>query len=228
MHDTSVTDKRLNLANIAQSLVLVQETLGELSRSQDADRDDFSNEIRLNMMAGYRCVDRGLAGGIDPLAAGSSKLVLELNNIVLYGTDPARRRRYLKSIRANEKRFYQKPEGGIGDIVDTYKLHRHESIWNVCSELYIHMLSQPQLFSEGNHRTGILIISFLLVRAGESPFVLSPENRDKLFHLSNALRTARTRSVRMLLKKPRLKRDLATLFREQANPDYLTGTGNQL
>jgi hypothetical protein len=37
-------------------------------------------------------------------------------------------------------------------------------------------VSEPQLLIEGNHRTGALVLSYILAREGRPPFVLTAEN----------------------------------------------------
>jgi hypothetical protein len=41
------------------------------------------------------------------------------------------------------------------------------------AEVYIYILSEPQLFIAGNHRTGALVLSYILAREGRPPFVLT-------------------------------------------------------
>jgi hypothetical protein len=164
MRDNSPPARLLNLQAIASTLRATQDQIGDITDAPEARRDEFYDEIRRNMVACYTCLDNALANRVDLFANGGSGLLLELNNIVLYGTDTARRKTYASSIATNEQQFYENPEGGIGDLVDAYQMHRLESIWNRCALVYIHMLSQPQLFIEGNHRTGALLMSYLLVR----------------------------------------------------------------
>ena len=61
------------------------------------------------MLAGYAFVDALVAEGVDVLALGNSKHLLELNTLVLCGTDPARRELYARHIEATEHRFYEEP-----------------------------------------------------------------------------------------------------------------------
>jgi hypothetical protein len=38
--------------------------------------------------------------------------------------------------------------------MEWYALHDSESVWKRASGVYIRVLSEPQLFLEGNHRSG--------------------------------------------------------------------------
>jgi Fic family protein len=46
------------------------------------------------------------------------------------------------------------------------------------------MLSEPQVFIEGNDRTGALVMSYILAKAGQPPFVLSFANAKPYFESS--------------------------------------------
>ena len=83
-------------------------------------------------------------------------------------------------------------------------------------------MSQPQLFFEGNYRTGALVVSYLLVRDGHAPFVLTVENAESYFNPSTLIKqTQKTRGT-VLAKLPRMKKRFAKFLHQQAqNPDLL-------
>jgi DnaJ-class molecular chaperone len=54
--------------------------------------------------------------------------------------------------------------------------------------VYLRLLSNPQLFIEGNHRSGVLIMNLILVRAGLAPFILNSENAREYFDLSSEIK----------------------------------------
>jgi hypothetical protein len=88
------------------------------------------------------------------------------------------------------------------------------------------MLSRPQLYIEGNHRTGALVMSYMLAREGKPPFVLSSSNAKAYFDPSSLVTTTRKGSIAMLIRLPKLKKRFAKLLKEEADPDYLlTGPG---
>ena len=101
-------------------------------------------------------VDRLLCDGVDIFAMGQLHHWLELNAIVLCGREAAVRSRHHRLIEATEAHFYEQPDGGIRDIMDWYALNRGKSVWRRAAGVYIRTLSEPQLFVEGNHRTGAL------------------------------------------------------------------------
>ncbi len=150
-------------------------------------------------MLGYRQVDAFLAAGVDPFAPGSSKRILELNGLVLCGADQALREECAQLVDATAQRFYEKGDGGIEALVGWERSMQRESIWRRVGSTYIHLLSQPQLFMEGNHRTGALLMSWMLARAGKPPFVLSVDNAKAYFDPSTVAKNSRKHTLRMIL-----------------------------
>ena len=76
------------------------------------------------------------------------------------------------------------------------------------------MLSTPQLFIEGNHRTGVLVMSHILMSAGRPPVVLSVANARAYFEASTALRNTHKNSPVALFRLPGIRRRLAALLQD--------------
>ena len=76
------------------------------------------------------------------------------------------------------------------------------------------MLSTPQLFIEGNHRTGVLVMSHILMSAGRPPVVLSVANARACFEASTALRNTHKNSPVALFRLPGIRRRLAALLQD--------------
>src|SRR5262249_55321038 len=147
---------RLDLSAIEASLRGVQRHFDRINRRLPAPRDPLSDAVVRNMIAGYAAVDTLVNDGVDVFAMGQLQHLLELNALVLCGTSPTRRAEYAEHRAATERRFYEQREGGIGDLVEWEARHRRESVWMHAAGVYIRALSKPQLFIEGNHRTGAL------------------------------------------------------------------------
>jgi hypothetical protein len=183
--------------------------------------------IVANMMAGYRFVDRLLAERVDLLAMGNLKFFLELNALVLFGGDEGARLGAAYQLAATERRFYDQEGGGIRDVVEWYNLHRAASAWRRAAGAYIHILSEPQLFIEGNHRTGALLMSYILAREGRPPFVLTAENAKAYLDPSTLITETRKNGLLALFRIPKITRSFAKFLQEQADHKYLitTSTG---
>ena len=175
------------------------------------------------MLAGYASLDAQVAAGYDILALGQLKHVLELNTLVLCGSSEPRRAAHAAHLAATEQRFYDERAAGIEDVVEWHAAHAGEEPWGRAAGVYVRILSAPQLFIEGNHRTGVLVMSHLLVREGLPPFVLSVRNAAAYFEPTTELRDIPKNGVTGLLRLPGIQARLAALLREHADPRYLLG-----
>jgi hypothetical protein len=212
---------RIDLAAVEASLRAVQRNFGRINEQLSAQREPLSDHVIDNLLAGYARVDALVAAGVDILALGRLKHVLELNTTVLCGTDARRREKYRGHIEATERRFYEERDGGVRDLVEWYARHARERVWRRAAGTYVRILSKPQLFIEGNHRTGALVMSYILLSEGQPPFVLSPDNAAAYFDPSTAIRNTRKRSAAMIFRAPAVRARLAQVLRDHAEPRHL-------
>jgi hypothetical protein len=213
----------LNLPVIESSLRRVQREFESINQRLSWQRDPLSDEVIENLLAAYSYVDALLAGGIDVFAMGQHKYLLELNSIVLCGPDQSLRAKFARHLRATENRFYEEPEGGIEDLVEWLARHRDRSVWKLAAGLYVRTLGKPQLFVEGNHRTGALLASYMLLRGGKPPFVLTVENAVAYFEPSTVIRNTSKLGLMALFRLPAINRRFARFLEAQADPGYLQG-----
>jgi hypothetical protein len=212
---------RLNLAAIEGSLREVQDHHAHIQDRLGGHRDPLDDRVIDNMLAGYVAVEALAAAGTDVFALGQHRHLLELNTLVLCGSSEARRAAYARHLQATEQRFYEEREAGIQDVVEWHVRHIDEPAWSRAAGVYVRMLSTPQLFIEGNHRTGALVMSYILVRDGLPPFVLSVDNAAAYFEPSAVLRDLHKHSPAALFRVPGLRKRLAALLRDQADQRYL-------
>jgi hypothetical protein len=211
----------LDLPAIEASLRAVANTFAHLNLTLQDPREDLDDGWIDRMMAGYAAVDGFVAQKVDLLSFGRLKLILELNALVLCGRDPAIRADAAGHLAATESRFYEKVDGGIRDIFEWHEMHAGEAPWLRAAGVYIRMLSTPELFVEGNHRTGTLLMSYLLAREGRPPVVLTPENAKPLLDQSAQFKRQRKTGVLFGLRMPGMKRRFAAFLEAQANPALL-------
>ena len=212
---------RLNLRTIERSLRRVQREFPRINEILRSRRDSMSDEVVANMMAGYTLIDKVLADGTDLLTAKHGSYLLELNHIVLCGLNPKIRKEHRTHIDITTQRFYGQEEFNIADILQWHEDHHSESCWKRAAGVYVRILSQPQLYVEGNHRTGALIMSYILARDGRAPFVLTVDNAKAYFDPSTLVKQTHKTTSTLLMKLPRMKKRFADFLREQANPQYL-------
>jgi hypothetical protein len=213
---------RLDLAAVERSLRDVQRHFDRINATLATPRDPLSDQVLDNMLAGYAYLNTLLDAGLDPLAMGNSRHLLQLNHLVLCGTDESASKDYAVHLKETERRFYDDPSaGGVKELMNTLAAHEGEPVWRRAARAYIHVLSRPQLFIEGNHRTGALIMSAMLVWKGEPPFVLSVKNAKAYFDPSSLAKDSRKHSLQLLLRQPGLSKRLAKLLKDEADRDYL-------
>ena len=208
---------RIDLARVERSLRDLQRRFEAINRSLASPREALDDEVLANLLAGYAYVNRMLAEGVDPFRRGQHGHLLELNTIVLCGTDPAARLRFHQHVEATEAHFYETPGGGIREIMDWWERHPGDDVWCKAAGVYIHALSEPQLYIEGNHRTGSLIMSFLLVRAGKPPFVVNADNAKGYFDPSTLIRMTRKHTLKALWQLPKMKKTFAAFLKEHVD-----------
>jgi hypothetical protein len=83
------------------------------------------------------------------------------------------------------------------------------------------VLSQPQLYQEGNHRTGSLIASAVLLENGCPPFVLTRQNAVAYFNPSSEIKFTDKRTVRGKVRLPKYQRDFRSFLQQNVNEGYV-------
>jgi hypothetical protein len=208
--------RRLDLPAIESALRDVQQRFTELSRYFTEPRDPFTDEVLQNVLAGYALIDDYVARDVDLFDLQQVNLMLEINATVLCGSHPAGRAEFAEHLAATEEHFFNNTEGGIKDLYNWYCAYRSESVWKRAAGVYVRILSRPQLFIEGNNRTGSLIVSYLLMRAGLPPFVLSLTNAEGYFNPSSVIRNSAKHGVKALYELPKIKKKYAAFLEEQS------------
>jgi hypothetical protein len=212
----------INLVAIATAFRELQRVFPDVNERLFDHRDPLDDDVIENMLAGYALVDRLVSAGVDIFAMGHLSHWLQLNAVVLCGEDDNAMERHHRLLEATETRFYQEPEGGIRDVMDWFAFNRNKDVWFRAAGIYNRILSQPQLFIEGNHRTGALVISYLLLREGEPPFVLTSRNAKGFFDPSSLMKKTKKRKLAEQLKFGRLTRTFAEFLEKHSSEDFLT------
>ena len=213
--------RRLNLAAIEASLRRVQANFAAINATLTPPRDPLSDRVLEQMLLGYERVDWLLERRIDLFTNGQSRQLLELNFLVLCGHVETRHRECARQMEATEAHFYSSGDGGVGALMAWVKALQGEPVRRRAASTYIHILSRPQLFIEGNHRTGALVMSWMLAAEGKPPFVLSVENAKAYFDPSTLVKNARKRTLGMLLQRPKLVKRFADLLKAEAEVGHV-------
>lgn len=171
-----------DIHKIRENYKRVIEDFDRINDVLDCKRDKFDSFVARNMLHAYHHINKHLASSPDS-ALLSWKEMLELNMLVHLGADADRRHEYYGFVKQTEERF----EARFPTVMQWYDRHEAhgEDPYKIAAGLYVRILSQPQLFIEGNHRTGSLVANYYLILKSENPFVMTPENAVEFLNLAS-------------------------------------------
>jgi hypothetical protein len=215
--------RRFDISMVEQSLMEVERNWPAINQRLidigiGAKEPPFNEAVREEMVCGYRTIYALLAKGEEPFSDLGS--VLEINNAVMYGNDFRLRLEYNNAINATKDRFYE-----LAPAVDSwYKRHvlRGDPPLKLAAEIYVAILGMPQLFIEGNHRSGALISSWINLYFGYPPFVLSEANAIEYFGPSSEIKFFAEKSTwRSIYRLPKYRKSFSKLWGDLVDPRYL-------
>jgi len=134
------------------------------------------------------------------------------------GYDP---REFGRHFSATRQRFFNNFRQYVKPIQRWYSKHQTDNPYKVAAQVYVGVLSQPQLYQEGNHRTGSLIASGILLQNGCPPFVLTRRNAIAYFNPSTEIKFTDKRTIRGKLRLPKYQRDFGDFLRENVDEAYV-------
>jgi hypothetical protein len=216
---------RPHLKNIEESYTLVlknwQNIDDELDTLKIGRKDTpFNEKLMENMLLAWEYVDFILKHSRHQLFSGKGgPELLEINNRVHYGTDLQLREEYRKAIEANTVKFSE----NIVPIRKYYRKHMKQrtSVYHIAAEIYIAILGIPQLYIEGNHRSGSIAASCINLENNKPPFVLTVENAISFFRPAQEIKKFNKRSVwRSLTKLPKYKSDFKKFWKNHCDMQF--------
>ncbi|AKJ64412.1 hypothetical protein L21SP4_01163 [Kiritimatiella glycovorans] len=179
------TYKNFSIGRIEQSLRGVQKEFDSINRRLSLHREDLTDEIVDHILEAYRFLNGLMGKGVDLFSLAGLHSLLELNHIVLCGTDMRTRMEYHESVLMARRKYTAR----IGRIRDWVIRNRERGDpYRTASIFYASALSQPQLFVEGNHRTGNIVLNYLLVSRNEPPYVMEPETAVGYLEISGRIK----------------------------------------
>ena len=220
--------KRLQLEEIDASLKMVEMRWKEIDDELELrgiGRKDtpFTATIRMRMMSAYSYLDTLLSQQIPPFSSESIGHMLLLNQRVHYGTDQLLLSEYVTAREATAEKFYQH----IGPLQQWYERHKNQGDYplKLAAEIYVSILGYPQLYIEGNHRTGSLIANWITVYHGFPPFVLSIDNAIAYFAPSAEIKSFADKSTwRGRARLPKYRKSFLAFWERHIDSRYLIQT----
>lgn len=207
-----------DLTQIETALRGFQDDFHSINARLSLKRDDLTNEIVENILCAYGFLNGLIRKNVDLFSLAGLHSMMELNHRVLCGGDVARRFEYHHHILETRRKFHEKIRPirawmiRNADRLDAYKIG---------TGFYCRMLCQPQLFIEGNHRTGNIVLNYILLREGQRLFVVTRETAYDYFELSGAIKfTNKGRWSDNFLKMPSHYRNFEAFLRRAARSEY--------
>jgi hypothetical protein len=211
---------RLHLGRIEDELRDVQRHFPAINAALNCRRDDFTDTVRQNMLTAYEFLDAVVADDLDLFSDKGLEALLQLNHLVLLGRgyDP---RAFGRHITVTRGQFFDNFRRYVKPIRLWYRKHEMENPYKVASQVYVGVLSQPQLYQEGNHRTGSLIASGILLQNRCPPFVLTRQNALAYFNPSSEIKFTDKRTFRGKLRLPKYQHEFREFLEHNVNQAYV-------
>jgi hypothetical protein len=213
--------RRLHVKRIADELRDVQSHFPEINAALHLRRDDFTDAVRQNMVTAYEFLDAIVRDELDFFSDEGLEALLQLNHLVLLGKGYDSRD-FSRHIMLTRRQFFDNFRKYVKPVRRWYRKHHMDNPYKIAAQVYIGVLSQPQLFQEGNHRTGSLIASGILLQHDCPPFVLTRQNAVAYFNPSSEIKFTDKRTVRGKLRLPKYRRYFREFFlRANVNEAYV-------
>jgi hypothetical protein len=222
---------RLDLAEIGAALLEVERDWSkidaELVRLKLGRKNPFTASLRGNMLCAYAYLNELLVEQVEPFSECGIEQMLTLNNLVHFGTDETEMAQFASAIAANTEKF----NSNIEPIIEWYLRHaaKGDHPCKLAAETYVSILGQPQLFVEGNHRTGSLIASWINLYAGFPPFVLSAQNAIAYFAPSAEIKLFADKTTwRGRRRLPKYRKAFRAFWDQHVESKYLLNAADSL
>lgn len=215
---------RLELGMIAAALEatrLSRERGRTAAGAADADDESMGADATARLISAYRYLDGLLERRVALFGYGSSEHLLELNTRILCGVTPERRVQFAGHIAATTTWFYDRNGGDIGGLADWVRRNDGQAPRWLAAGAFVHIVSSPQLFIEGNRRTAALVASYLLARAGLPPLVVTADLYAAYQAVSEPVAAIERNSFLGTIAGRRAATRFATFLAEAARPDLL-------
>lgn len=181
----------------------------------------FDRTLMENMMTAWEYIDYfirkkdysllGIEGGPD---------MLEVNHRVHYGVNKSLRREYQKAIHATTEKFSKQ----VKPIRNYYrkKMKAGTSVYKVAAEIFISIVGMPQLYIEGNHRSGSIVASWVNLVNEKPPFVLTVDNAVPFFQPAQEIKKFDKKSLwRSMTKLPKYEKEFKHFWKSYCDMTFV-------
>ncbi len=181
----------------------------------------FDELLMENMLIAWDYMDYFIKKkNYDLISTRGGQDMLEINHRVHYGMNTQLRDEYQKAIAATTEKFSSRIEPIR--IYFRKKNLSKTSVNKVAAEIYIAILGMPQLYIEGNHRSGSIIASWINLVNKKPPFVLTVDNAMAFFKPAQEIKKFNKNSVwRSLTKLPKYKKEFKKFWKNYCDMQFV-------
>jgi len=206
----------LNLKSIEDDFFELKENFYDINDSLDIKRDHFSKDVMENLLQTYEYVNFLLSKWVDILDWHHNHEILELNHLVLIWKSIDLRQEYNKHIEETRKKFSK----WIEHTIKRAWKKNSKWVYKVAAWIFIHWVSQPQLFIEWNHRTNTTLVNYLLLREWENPFIVNTLNAKAFFNPAQEIKRTFKWSLKETFKMLKHKKIFKDFFSKYSSSKY--------
>lgn len=223
LHPANKTTRELfSIADIERSLREFQAAFAAINDTLAIRREELTEQMVEQIIQAYRYLNTLLDKNMDLFTPAGLHGLLELNHIVLCGVDPGTREQYYAHLQETRRSFLAK----IRPIKD-WVLRRRTAgdPYHLATGFYSRALSRPQLFLEGNHRTGNIILNYLLISRGAPPYIVSRSDALSYLDISGEIKyTENGNYLDTALRMPGHRKRFQLFLREHVRSCYLVAS----
>lgn len=187
----ALNTRRFDLHAICDALCGLSRRMPQVNAQLENHHPGLDEDSVQHLLQAYALLDHFLDSGKQLLSMGQSGDLLALNHCVLFGSENADNHEFDRAFAASEEHFYGQGGAGVGELLSWYAAQHDQSVWMRAAGVFLRTLGPPQLFIEGNHRTGVLLVNFVLGMDRQPPLVIDQQFAPVWFERTEALRTRR-------------------------------------
>ncbi len=211
-----------HLGAIEQSLKEFQREFPLINDRLAMRRETFTNLMIQQILEAYEFLNGLLVKEMDLFTPAGLYALLEMNHIVLCGSDRETRMYYYQHLSETRRSFLQK----IKPIKDwVVRKQQVSDPYKLAAGFYSRMLSRPQLFLEGNHRTGNILLNYLLLSKNAPPYIVTADNADVYLDVSGDIKFTEKGNFDTALRMPGHRKRFQAFLKEHTDLRYVIPAG---
>ncbi len=210
---------QFNIPAIDKALKGFLRAFPDINQRLSLRREDLTPVMVDNILEAYGFLNELMSQGMDLFTPAGLHALLEMNHLVLCGSDRNTRNQYYHHLAETRKSFLRK----IKPIKEWVLEKKNEpDPYKIATGFYSRSLSQPQLFIEGNHRTGNILLNYLLISKGAAPYIPSAEDAHVYLDISGDIKfTNKENALENTLKMPGHRKRFQDFLRSATREEYL-------